>query len=81
MIYQLVLQYVRLPSSMLLILDAIDAIVYFDLQQGTRGLGIRNPKKKLSTFFPVFPGGKLAGQISNCSSPQDQITTRIRKKI
>ena len=80
MIYQLVLQYVRLPSSMLLILDAIDAIVYFDLQQGTRGLGIRNPKK-LSTFFPVFPGGKLAEQISNCSSPQDQITRRIRKKI
>ena len=34
------------------ILDAIDAIVYFDLQQGTRGLGIRNPKKTLN----VFPG-------------------------
>lgn len=58
MIYQIVLQYVRLPSSMLLILDAIDAIVYFDLQQGTRGLGIRNPKKKTLNVFPSFSRGK-----------------------
>ena len=59
------------------ILDAIDAIVYFDAAAGNSGVG--NPQSQKNS--QRFPGGKLAEQISNCHLYKTRLERVYEKKF